>query len=138
MVEQPKTLSELLTEWHEAKRQAEYFASLELKLRNQIFDSKFTRDERGAQKVRIEHEMALIGHAKFNYGVDRPVLEATLQNAGDNERAVIDAVISYSPKVKEAAFEALPDEDKKIVGPFVTVKPGTPTLEIKPQSKVRW
>lgn len=138
MTERPKTLSELLEDWHQAKQQAEYFASLELKLRKQIFGDNFDPSLRGTQKKRIEHEMALIGVQKFNYNIDRPGLEAALQGAGDNERAVIDSVISYSPKVKEAAFENLSDEDKLIVGPFITVKPGTPTLEIKPQSKVRW
>ena len=134
----PEERSKLLDEWHHASTQADHFKSLELKLRNQLFDGHFSKDERGTQKIRIEHEMALIGNAKFNYTIDRPGLEATLAAAGDNERAIIDSVISYSPKVKEAAFEALSDEDKKLVSDFITVKPGTPAIEIKPAAKVRW
>ena len=138
MTEQPKSLSDLLTDWHAAKANSTYWEAEEMRLRKLIFGSNFDEQTRGTQKKKIEHGMALIGKAGFNYRIDRPGLEAALTNSGDNERAVIDSIISYSPKVKEAAFEELSAEDKVIVSPFITVGPGAPTIELKPQNQVRW
>lgn len=138
MNEQPKSLNDLLSDWHLAKKNAEFFAAEEVKLRKQIFGQEFPDPKRGTNKKKIDHGMALIGDYKLNYTPDRAGLEAAISAATGNERGVIDSVISYSPKVKEAAFEALDDEAKKIVAPFITVKPGLPSIEIKPQDKVRW
>lgn len=132
-------LTTLLDQWDHANKQASHWKTEEMRLRKLLFGTAFPdAKDRGTYKFRLPYEMALIGEFKLNYSVDRAALEETLKIAGDNERAVIDSVISYSPKVKEAAFEKLSVDDQKIFGEFVTIKPGAPALEIKPQSKVRW
>lgn len=125
----------LLTKWHEAEAQAASWKAVELELRNQIFNSKFPHPKRGMNKTRIGHGMALIGDYRLNYTIDKAALE---ESKGFIPIDVFEAVISYKPEVKPGGFNALTDEQKKLFGSVITEKPGTPGLEIKPQTKVRW
>lgn len=131
-------IANLLNEWYPLRDQLEIVKTREMELRKQIFALAFPEPEFGTNKRKISHGMALIATHKANYKIDRPALETTLQNAGDNERALIDSVISYRPEVKDGAFRKLETDDANVIAQFVTQSPGSPTLEIKPQSKVRW
>lgn len=132
------TIGELLNEWYPLRDELDALKTKESALRRQIFELAFKDPKFGTNKARISHGMALIATHKANYRVDRPALETVLQNAGDNERALIDSVISYKPEVRDGAFRALAVEDANIIANFVTQTPGLPTLEVKPQNKVRW
>lgn len=147
MTDAPKPINDLLDEWFVLKNQLDAMTTKENALRKEIFDrfvpmlaEQFPNKplKRGMNKVKIDHGMALVIDHRLNFKIDRPLLEATLAAAGDNERAILDSVISYSPKIKESAFEALEGNDLQLVTPFVTVTPGLPGIEIKPQNKVRW
>jgi len=141
---EPVTLNDLLDKWHNTAKLAAQYSLQESELRRQIFDMAvplLPADKplkRGVNKIKIDHGMALLLDHRLNYKIDRPAMEATLTGSEDNERAVIESIISYSPKVKDAAFEALTGDDLKLVTPFITVTPGLPGIEIKPQNKVRW
>lgn len=124
-----------LDAWHNARQQAEYWKNQEAMLRVAIFGEAFPKPEIGTNKVRIAHDMALIGDHRINYRIDQPGLEATRPEI---PAALFDSVISYSPKVKDGAYRKLSPADLAIFAHFITETPGTPGLEIKPASKVRW
>ena len=145
--EKPKDLNTLLDEWFVSKRELDALTIKENALRVEIMArfvvlhaEQYPNKEikRGQNKVKIDHGMALVIDNRINYSIDRAGLEAAMAAAGENERPIIESIISYSPKVKDAAFEALAGDDLQLVTPFITAKPGLPGVEIKPQNKVRW
>lgn len=135
MTEATKSIAELLSEWYEAKQQADAWKVKELELRNAIFKAAFPNPTFGTNKIKIEHGMALIGDYRMNYRIDRPAME---ESRGFIPVDMFDSVISYRPEVKAGGWNKLDDENKKLFGTFITETPGTPGLEIKPQNKVRW
>lgn len=146
MVEQPTDfppidpmsdeLSELLNEWHAAKAQANEWAAKETALRLRIFGGLFPTPVPGAgNKVKIPYNMALIGTYRLNYRVDEAAMS---QSRSLIEPATFEEVITFKPSVRDGAFRALPDADRNLFVPFVTVSPGTPGIELKPADKVRW
>lgn len=147
MTEEVKDLNTLLDEWFTTKNELDTMTLKERDLRLEVM-ARFTvlhkeqypnaEIKRGTNKVKIDHGMALVIDNRINYSIDRTGLEAAASGAKGNELAVIESVISYSPKVKDAAFEALASDDLQIVTPFITAKPGLPGIEIKPQAKLRW
>lgn len=134
------TLNEILDQWYAKKQALDLLVTEERELRTKAFAMAFPNPVEGTNKTKLDHGMALVADYKMNYNIDRPVLEATLADLAPdaNERALIESVISYTPKVREGEFKKLDDDAKKVVGPFITQKPGLPSMEIKPQSKVRW
>lgn len=134
-------LNSKLNEWHEAEKQLNHWKQRENELRKEIFEASFPTPIRGKKnKTRIDHGMALIGDYRQNYKVDRALLTATMSDVENNGNVLplIHEVISFDPRVSESKFEALSDDDKKLLGDLLTVTPGTPGLEIKPANKVRW
>lgn len=131
-------ISDELTKWHEAKKNAEYWVEQERILRKNIFGYAFPFPKPAKQnKIRIEHGMALIGDFKMNYKVDQPAL-TDARGSGEIPNEVINRVISWSPKVREAQFIALDSKVKAQFAAFITVETGLPGLEVKEASKVRW
>lgn len=132
---EPKNINDLLTEWADAKRNADAWTVREKALRNEIFTLAFPTPIPGTNKVRIDFGMALIGDYRINYQIDKAAMEAS---RGFIPGEVFDSVINFRPEVRDGAWRKLSDENKKLFGPFITEKPGTPGLEVKPQNKVRW
>ena len=131
----PKTvaLTELLTEWHEAVAKSEEWATKEKALRVQIFAVAFPEPTIGKNKIHLPHDMALIGDYRMNYRIDRAGLEAA---AVPSE--LLESVVNYRPEIRAGAWRELSDQDRLLFADFVTETPGTPGLEIKHKSKVRW
>lgn len=131
-------ISEQLDKWFEAKKNAEYWVEQERTLRKDVFGYAFAFPKPGKKnKLKIEHGMALIGDYKLNYKIDQPAL-TDARSAGEIPNATINQVISWTPKIRDAQFEALDNEMKVKFAAFVTIEPGLPGLEVKEASKVRW
>lgn len=129
-------LSELLTQWDEAKREAASWTAKEVALRKQIFDGLFPAPVPGqGNKVRLPFKMALIGDYRLNYRVDEAGMMATRPLI---DPAVFDSVIGFRPSVRDAKFRELDSEVQRPFTGFITVTAGTPGLELKPADKVRW
>ena len=118
------------------KAQVDEWTAKEVALRLQIFGGLFPTPVPGAgNKVRIPYDMALIGTYRLNYRVDEAAMS---QSRSLIDPATFESVISFRPNVRDAAFRDLPDDERNLFTPFITVSPGTPGIEIKPASKVRW
>jgi hypothetical protein len=140
-----KTINELLDAWYPVAKQLSDLTLKEKELRKEIFARAFPSPELGTNKVKIDHGMALIGDYRMNYKIDRPMMEQTIsmlrQTTGveaQQQVALIENLITYRPEVRPGEFKKLTPEGFKVVGSFITQTPGTPGLEVKPQSKVRW
>lgn len=128
--------SDLLSQWYEAQEQLSAIKAREMMLRKQIFDSQFPDPVPGkGNKVRLPHNMGLIGDYKLNYKIDQPVMLATKASI---DPILFDDVISFSPSVRDAKFREMTDEQRRPFTGFITVSPGAPALEIKPADKIRW
>jgi len=129
-------LDEMITEWFNLSEQVSKLIVHERELRTEIFKRAFPNPERGTNKIRISHGMALVGDYRLNYTVDRPLLEEKLADA--KIAPIVHEIINFQPNVREGAFYKLSDEDRNLVADMITEKPGTPGLEIKSAAKVRW
>lgn len=127
----------LLEKWHEAEANAAHWKEEENALRIKIFGEAFGDEPKAGKdnKIRLPYDMALIGDYRINYTIDQAALDTSRQLI---DPAVFDSVISYRPSVKAAAFRDLDDDTRRPFTNFITAAPGTPGLEIKPASKVRW
>lgn len=124
-----------IDEWYKAAQQAAHWTETEKRLRAEIFNTAFPKPTPGTNKVRIAHQMALVGDYRINYRIDRPGLEASRSLIPVD---VFEAVVNYRPEIKDGAYRKLDMDTRKLFSPFVTETPGTPGLEIKAASKVRW
>lgn len=130
-----KNLEAKLTAWHEAKTAADHWTARERTLRAEIFQAAFPKPVYGTNKIKLPHDMALVGDFRINYKIDRAGLEAASPLI---PAETLDAVINYRPEVRDGAWRKLTGEERKLFAPFITETPGTPGLEIKPANKVRW
>ena len=128
--------TDMLTEWFEVQKQLAPLKAREMALRRNLFETAFPSPVPGkGNKARLPHGMGLIGNYTLNYTVDQPAMFATRP---DIDPVVFDEVISFSPSVRDAAFRKLADDIRRPFTGFITVKPGSPSLEIKPADKIRW
>lgn len=132
----PATLDDQITAWVEAEKAKVFWEQREKELRLHIFASNFASPTPGMNKVKIGHGMALVGDYRLNYKVDKPLLTELLKEPVT--AGVFDEILTYKPEVSGSKFRKLDDDRKRLVAPAITETPGTPGLEVKPQSKVRW
>lgn len=126
-----KRIEDLITQWDEASKKLTEYKLLEQDLRQQIFDLAFPNATNGANKLRISYNMALVGRLKTNYTIDKERMPLVPDS-------LIEKVIRFDPRINEPAYRNLTPDELKLVARCVTEKPGMPTLEVKPQDKVRW
>jgi len=128
--------TDMLTDWFEVQKQLAPLKAREMALRKQLFENAFPSPVPGANnKARLPHGMGLIGTYKLSYTIDQPAMFAT---RSDIDPVVFDEVISFTPSVRDSAFRKLADDIRRPFTGFITVKPGAPSLEIKPADKIRW
>jgi hypothetical protein len=132
-----------IAKWREAERAARQWAAIELTFRKAMFAANFKVPVPGTNKVKLGirdadgEELALVGDHKLNYSVDRPGWLAAIK-AKLLPDELADKVVSWSAKVNGSTYRKLDDDDMKKVSPFITEKPGAPSLEIKVASSMRW
>lgn len=107
----------------------------ERELRTEIFNHAFPNPVRTQNAKRIEFGMALVGKPKTSYSVDRAAITEMLKMP--NLKPLIEDVVDFAPKVRDAAYEKLSLEDKVLLAGAFTVKPALPELELKSQGDVK-
>lgn len=126
----------LLNEWFEVQKEIAPLKAREMALRKQLFDTAFPEPVPGAgNKARLPFNMGLVGTYKLSYTIDQPAMFATRPSIAPE---VFEEVISFTPGVRDAKFRDLDDDTRRPFTGFITVKPGAPSLEIKPADKIRW
>ena len=131
-------LNDLLTRWVAADKAATQWTAIEKELRQAIFNRCFPEPADGTGNLfRLPFDKTLVGDYRINYTVDRGLLDAIMKDAGSNIKPLVEQIIAFEPRVKPGEVKKLSDEEKLLVAPLLTAKPGLPGLEFKTTSKMR-
>lgn len=136
-------LMNLIADWREAKTQLDVFKKKEAELRQLIADSPDLFDqtkETGTQRYKLAQGWQIKLERKLNYSVsnDNGELFSALEEiAAMGEVAAYQAkrLFSFKPDLKLSVYKELGPEAREIVDPFITSKPGMPTVELIPPAE---
>lgn len=127
-----------LTEWQAAKAAADAVkptVEKEQTLRKEVFALFFPAPIEGTNKFDLPEGWALKGTYKIDRKVDEqavPAVSEALRGMGVN----VDLLIGYEPKLKTATYRELTAEQRGIFDQALTIKPGSPTVElVAPKAK---
>ena len=118
----------VLMAWNEANSALQAAKLRELQLRGLAFNLCFPDPKEGTNNFQLGSGWLLKADYKFNYTIqDSDAMQAALNRLSSG---VAERLVRFKPEVRSGEFKQLGDADKKIIEPFVSVKPGTPSLEI--------
>jgi hypothetical protein len=131
----------ILKAWQEAKGQLDEVKEREAALRKSVFELEFPSPTEGTQRVPLGNGYMLKAVYPLRYECPKDkVLKFAQTEQGLEELAklgpeagfVADRLIEWEPVVQIKEYRTLKPEYKTIVDKFVTIKPGSPQLEIEP------
>jgi len=131
----------LLVDWQAAKENLDAAKEAELKLRDRIvFETDLFDDtkDKGTQSVDLGNGWKVKAVKKINWTTaselsdGTPIDHALDLIAASAGRMAADELVKFTPEVKLSIFAKLTKEEKAIIEPFLTSKPGTPSLELVP------
>lgn len=130
---------EMIQAWESLRKQIEDLKSRELLLRMEIIRTvPFTDKEEGGQTVKLGGGWRLALDKPVDYKMDTKnndaVGVALVALHAKRELAVLD-LFRWEPVMSVGAYKKLSDEEKLILAPVVTSKPGTPTLALVPPTE---
>ena len=132
-------LTERIQKWNDAKISLGCTKLKENELRLSLAASDFWSDKKeGSQSVALENGWKLALTRVLNYGiddVDHNTVVAVLNQLALANPGACQSLIPWKPVLSVEAYRLLTDDEKKIVAPIITIKPGTPQLELKPPPK---
>lgn len=121
-----------LVKWYHAAEQLKAAKATELALRKQVVEEFFPKLEEGANAVDIEGGAELICTQPYSYAVDADTLEEGLEHIPKTKQ---DKLVTWKPSMSVAVYRKLTKKARNaFTAECVTVKPGTPSLKIKPAS----
>lgn len=79
-----------------------------------------------------EGDCKLVAKINISFSKDKELINRTLSEAGRKfPAAPLTAVFDWQYTFNESEYHALPNEAKIAVAPLLTIKPATPTVEVK-------
>lgn len=127
---EPEQVSqEDLNSWFAACQALEAAKAAEIVLRRKIAAFFFRDPKEGTNKVPLADGWVI----KMQHVVNRTVDVAALTNLGDEFAKAglrTDVLLKYKPEVQIANYRTLTDEQRNLFDQALTIKPGTPQLEI--------
>lgn len=130
------TQDQLLLAWQKARDELSKAAANEITLRRNVIASFFPTtkpDEEGTRNYELGNDWRLKAVFKLNYNVDKKNVDTMLdqlEKSGDDGKFIAERIINWSPSLSVKEYRELSDAQKKIVDTVITIKPGTPSLEI--------
>lgn len=118
-----------LEEWYTMQKQMAELKGRELVLRNKIFGALFTAPREGTNKVPLSEGWVL----KAQYVLNRTVDIAGFTSMREELEAAgvpCDQIIKYKPELNVTVYRTMTAEQLNLVDRILTIKPGTPQLEI--------
>ena len=131
----------ILAQHQNAAKQLAYWKELEAALRQQVIAEFSTQavDCEGTENYDLNAGYKLKIVRKMNYSVtDFEGMETALIQLEDETGSGLlsDRLVKWKPELSVGEYKKLPDPLRSIVSPFVTMKPGLPTVELaEPKSK---
>lgn len=123
---------QLLEEWRQAKLAADAVKptiAKEQQLRKQVFASFYPAPKEGTNTLELAEGWKLKGVYKLDRKIDEAALPAVaeqLREMGVNS----DTLIAWKPDLKTATYKELTAEQRAVFDQALTVKPGSPTVEL--------
>ena len=128
----------LLRDWNTAVAQVVQCKPLilqEQELRKAVMAEFFPAPKEGVNSLDMGQGWTLKG----TYKIDRKIDEAALPAAFAQLREIgfnADTLVKYKPEVATTIYKTLPDQARLIFDTALTIKPGSPTVElISPKDK---
>jgi hypothetical protein len=124
----------LLEEWRLAKAaadEAKPIVTKEQALRKQVFAAFYPVPKEGTNTLDLADGWKLKGVYKLDRKIDDAALPAvTEQLRGMGVNA--DTLVAWKPELKTATYRELTAEQRAVFDQALTVKPGSPTVELMP------
>lgn len=125
---------ELLRDWNTAVAKAaecKPLVELEQALRKAVMAEFFPTPKEGVNNLDMGQGWTLKG----TYKIDRKVDEAALPAVKEQLRELgvnADTLVKYKPEVATTIYKALSEQARLIFDTALTIKPGSPTVELVP------
>ena len=129
--EKPAYNKDHIAEWYSVAKQMAALKSKEHLLRLRLAAFFFPEPKEGTNKVPIPEGQRW--HLKMKHVLNRTVDEAALMASREDLTTAgvsVDKIIKYKPELAKSEYNKLTDEQKKLVDRCLTIKPGTPQLEL--------
>lgn len=121
-----------LVKWYQAAEQLRAAKAVELELRKQVVEEFFPVLEEGAQSVEIDGDAKLVCTLPYSYSVDADTLNEGLTHIPATKQ---DKIVIWKPSMSLAVYRKLTKKARNaFTAECITIKPGTPSLKIKPAS----
>lgn len=127
----PPELLERLTAWKAAKDALDTAKVREAQLRQEVFAAAFPKAKEGTNTLPLLNGWKLNGKRTINRTLDVAALPAVLDELRKLD-VVADALVDYKPSLNLSMYRALPTDKRKVFEQALTIKDGTPSLEIVP------
>lgn len=129
---------QLLMEWNAAKSNLEAAKAKELELRNIIVNELGLFDsakEKGTERYKLGNGWELKCEKKLNWTTYAEINGVHIESALDEiaktaGRMAADELVKFKPEIKISIYEKLTANEQRIINPFLSHKPGTPSLEL--------
>lgn len=122
--------------WEQIKTEIERLKALEIKQRLELITGlPFATDkEEGAQTLKLNAGWKLVMDRGMAYTADKAqaVVVAGLNELGAVNPVLTADLIRWEAVVSVSNYKKLTDAEKVIAASFITMKPGTPSLVLKP------
>lgn len=116
-----------LAEWSSINIELKVLKEKEMLLRKQIVDSCFPKPKEGSNTLDLANDWKLKCNYKLSRKVDKAAIKSVLAEMPEGSE---EKLINYKPELKLTAYKNLPKEECKVFDQLLTIKPGTPSLEL--------
>jgi len=136
-IELTAAMIDTIQRWDAVKKEIEDAKSRELALRLELIKMIPFADDKdeGGQTVKLGAGWKLALDKPMDYKMEpknRPAVEVALNALAAVNPAIMPTLVRWEPVMSVKAYKTLTDDQKIILTPVVTIKPGTPSLELKP------
>lgn len=120
-----------LQEWQTAQTQAARWKLTEMQLRQELFGFAFLSPVEGTNKVSLPHGWTFSAKHKINRTIDQAALPAAQEQLRVmNVNA--DELVKYKPDLVVSKYKLLSEAARLIFDQALTIKPGSPEIELVP------
>lgn len=126
---------EALVLWQKAAAALEELKTTEMNLRKLIFGECFPNPKEGVNNLELGAGYILKGTHKLSYSVSNKEGAVTdclvnVAATGNEGPFLAQRLINWKPELSTSEYKKADDKYKKLLEPCLTIKPGSPSLEL--------
>lgn len=126
----PAEILTLVSEWQKASEWIKAAVKSEQELRAKLFAHFFPNPTEGTNNF-LGAGIQVKGVRKVNRTLDKAALDSVMPQLSEQWRTLGEGcLIRYEPEFSLSVFKSMPDDQRKIFEQALSIKDGTPTLEI--------